>query len=122
MKNAKLYFIVYCFLAIIFSSFGKSTEFFKIKSVKFYSKRPRKGISLYLKTDKLSNLNTNSFLPFLKVTVRTLETTKASNLYAKAYYFDKSRKLIDQTLFPYPVLRETRQSYSMPIFFSKRQE
>lgn len=121
MENPKVYLLTLCFLTAAFSSYaGSALDFFTIQSVKFVDKAPHKGFALYQEIIKLDKTKERgSFLPFLEVTVRTKARTRADTLYAKAYYYDKSRKLIEKTDKPHPVERGTRETYQMPVFFTK---
>lgn len=97
---------------------GHALDFFTIQSVKFVAKPPSHGFALYqvVKPDKTNKPN---FLPFLEVTVKTRETTKSDTLYAKAYYYDKSRKLIEKTDTPSPGGSKAQQPDPMPFYFTK---
>ena len=95
-------------------------DFFTIQSVKFVDKPPHKGFALYQEITKLDKTKEKgSFLPFLEVKVQTKERTRANTLYAKAYYYDRLGKLIEKSNTPHPVERGTRETYSMPVFFTK---
>src|ERR1035437_7686114 len=97
MRNLKIYAIALCFLAVAFTGAGYALDFFTIQSVKFVPKLPRQGFSLYQEDTKADKTKAQVFLPFLEVVVQTKERTRADTLYAKAYYYDKSRKLIEKT-------------------------
>lgn len=121
MGNPKTYALTLCFLTAALSSYaGGALDFFAIQSVKFVDKPPRKGFAIYqeiIKQDKTREKG--SFLPFLEVTVRTKARTKANTLYAKAYYYDRSNKLIEKSDRPHPVERGAQEKYPMPVFFIK---
>lgn len=121
MKKLKIYAFAFCFLSVAFLSYaGGAFDFFTIKSVKFFNKPPQKGFALYQEIITLNKTKEKgSFLPFLEVKVKTKERTRANALYAKAYYYDRSNKLIEKSDTPHPVERDTRQTYPMPVFFTK---
>lgn len=120
MRNPKTYAIAFCFLAIAFPGAGYAIDFFTIKSVKFFDKPPIRGFALYQERMKPDGTKEKvRFLPFLEVTVQTAERTRANTLFAKAYYYDKSGKLIEKSDMPHPVERGARQTYPMPVFFTK---
>lgn len=76
-------------------SMAQSFEFFKILSVK--------------------QAGTN-----LEVVVRTGERTRSDAVYAKVYYYDRERALIDKAEKPTPILRgSAKKPHAMPVFFEK---
>ena len=113
MKNSRVCALVFCFLAALFPGDGQAFDYFTIQSVKFFDKPPRKGFALYQEVAKPDITKEKVFLPFLEVTVQTKERTRADTLCVKTYYYDRSRKLIEETDKPYPT------SGSMPVFFTK---
>ncbi|MFA5343218.1 MAG: hypothetical protein WC381_04560 [Kiritimatiellia bacterium] len=106
-------------LVAAFTATGNTLDFFTIRSVKFVSKPPRQGFALYQEVAKPDKTKAQVFLPFLEVVVQTKERTRADTLYARAYYYDKTRKLIEKTDKPSPGGRRAKQPYSMPVFFNK---
>lgn len=115
----KIYTIAFCLLVAAFTAIGNTLDFFTIRSVKFVPKPPRQGFALYQEITKPDNTKTQMFLPFLEVVVQTKERTRADTLYAKAYYYDKTRKLIEKTDKPYPGGHDAQRPYPMPVFFTK---
>ena len=116
--------LVVSFLGASFAGADQTVDFFTIQSVKFFDKPPKQGSVLYQVPDKgeeakKDDVKKKVFLPFLEVTVKTKERTRADALYAKAYYYDKSRKMIDTDDEPYSVERGTRDPHPMPVFFTK---
>ncbi len=120
MRILKICVLAFCWLATAFPAAGDALDFFTIQSVKFVAKPPKRGFAIYrpgvIKPDKTRE---QVFHPFLEVMVQTKEQTRSDNLYAKAYYYDQSRKFIEKTDKPYPVGHGTQQPYPMPVFFPK---
>ena len=120
MKVSNLCIIAVFFMAIDLLGTDNASDFFTIKSVKFFGKPPPKGFILYKEITKPDKTEGKIFLPFLKVSVRTQEQIKYDSLYAKAYYYDMSRKLVGKNEAPYPVERDDGKPYPMPVFFSRK--
>lgn len=119
MKSFRIYAFAFCFLAVLFPGNGQAFDYFTIQSVKFIDK-PRHGkFALYQEVTNKDVPKEQVFLPFLEVVVQTKERTRADTLYAKAYYYDKFRKLIEKTDKPYPGGHGAKQPYAMPVFFTK---
>lgn len=119
MKQIRTYGIA--FLAMIFAGPCQAQlfDFFKIQSVKFVDKPSRKGDEVYQEIVRPDKTKERVFLPYLEVTVRTGERTRAETVYAKVYYYDRSGKLTEKSDKPFPVIRGSEQPYPMPVFFEK---
>jgi len=119
MKIQQTCLYAICLVVAACPGIGSAADFFTIHSVKFVGKAPRQGFAIYQETIRPDKTTNQVFLPFFEVKVQTEERTKADTLYAKAYYYDKTRKLIEMTDKPYPVERGSRARYPMPVFFPK---
>lgn len=101
------------FFSVFIPGSIQAFDFFTIESVKYFDKPPSKGFAFYQEITKPDKTKEQVFLPFLAVTVRVKERTRADTLCVKIYYYDKSRKMIEQTDKPHPA------GGSMPVFFTK---
>jgi len=98
-------------ITLLTASFVNALDFYQIKSVSFIDKPSRK------QTTKIAAKG--KFVPHFEVNVNAKETVKAEQLFAKAYFYDRNRKLITKQEKPTPVFRDKKQAYTMPVFFKE---
>jgi len=122
MRRFLTYGAVSLLSALAFSGQAQSLDFFKIQSVKFVDKPSRRGDFLYQETVRPDKTQEKVFLPYLEVTVRTGERTRAETVYAKVYFYDRSGKPMEKTDSPIPVMRGSTAPYPMPVFFEKNKD
>jgi hypothetical protein len=106
-------------MSLAIQGMAQTFDFFKIQSVRYVDIPSAKGNAIFSKTFKPDKNNRTVFSPYLEVTVRVGERTRAETVYAKIYYYNKERVLIDKTEKPAPVLRGSANPYAMPVFFEK---
>lgn len=106
-------------ISLAVQGIAQTLDFFKIRSVKYVDTQPTKGGDVFSKTFELDKNNRMVFTPYLEVTVRAGERTRSEMAYAKIYYYNKERVLIDKTEKPTPVLRGSENPHAMPVFFEK---
>ncbi|MDD4017066.1 MAG: hypothetical protein PHV28_03890 [Kiritimatiellae bacterium] len=119
MRKFWTYGAVFLLSGLAFSGQVQSFDFFKIQSVKFVDQPSRKGNILYQEAVRPDKTKERVFLPYLEVTVRIGERTRAETVYAKVYYYDRSGKLTERSDKPFPVARGSSKPYPMPVFFEK---
>jgi len=74
---------------------------------------------MFRNTFKKDKQNKLIFSPYLEVTVRVGERTRGDAVYAKVYYYDKERVLVDKAEKATPVMRASGKPHAMPVFFEK---
>ena len=98
---------------------AQTFDFFKIQSVKYVDAMPVKGGEIFRNTFKKDAQNRMIFSPYLEVAVRVGERTQSGTVYAKVYYYNKDKVLIDKAEKPTPVMRTSEKPHPMPVFFEK---
>jgi len=95
---------------------AKDVSFFSVDEIEFVDK-PRPNSSLIFRENKSKK---HVFFSYLDVAVKTAEKTRSDSVYAKIYYYNEDKKLIEKSEQPYPVLRDCSKSpCSMPIIFER---
>lgn len=122
MKQLRTYRIAFLAMILVWPCQAQVFDFFKILSVKFIDKPSRTTIGHYQEFVRPDKSKEKVFLPYLEVTVRTGERTRAETVYAKVYYYDRSGKLIEKADKPFPVVRGSTKPYPMPACFEKNKD
>lgn len=101
-------------------------EFFEIQRIDHFSKPPRKGPAVYRevpvldKEGKPTKDKQTVFVPCLAVRVVCEDQVKASSTVAKAYFYDRDRKLIDKVEKPSPAGElGARRMHATPVAYPK---
>lgn len=95
-------------LTVLASQSLFARDFFEIRAIQVVREIPKQETASHNGDDEGT---------FLQVAVSTQKRIRSSTVYAKAYYYDQARQLIDKTDAPFPIEREPRQRYAMPVFF-----
>lgn len=96
-----------------------AAAFFTARSVKFHDKAPQRGRYLYEEVTEKGKVVDKTFIPFIEAEVSTEEQVRSDTLYAKAYFYDSKKNLIEKADKPSPVERGAKNLYAMPVFFPK---
>jgi len=123
-----LFLLVFCF------SGAKGDDFFDITHVKFYQNAPSNEPTIYHTVPAVDQnnqpvLDQNNhpvikqvFDPFLQVRVTVKEPVKANAVFAKVYFYDGTKNMIDKVLVPAVVDRGNNQKYDWPVILPKEKE
>lgn len=99
------------------------TYFFSIGKI-FVKNRPSRSDNVEFQIqDGLAKTSQRTFLPHIKVAVQTQEQIYSMHIFAKAYFYDKDKKLIVSMEQPSLVDRNDGTGLSaMPVFFRKNRK
>ena len=109
IKNTRLWPAT--FTLFLYASLVNAFDFFQIKSICYIEKPSHK--------QSINIASGGKFVPHFEVVVTVKKTVKAEQLFAKAYFYDRDRKLITKQEKPTPVFRNRKQAHSMPVFFKE---
>jgi len=119
-KNLMQVFMVMALFPLV-QGIAQTPDFFKIQSVKYVEAPPPGEDDIFSRTPEMERKDGLAVSPYLEVTVSAGERTRAQDVYAKVYYYNKDRVQIGRSDRPTPVLRDFASPYSMPVFFEKDQ-
>lgn len=115
---------IFAVFALVLSS-ALGGEFYEVQKIEYLAKAPQKGMAVYIdvpirdNAGKATKIVTSVFVPCLAVRVVTEEQVKASNTFAKVYFYDGRGKLIEKVDAPSSVARGRRNRHAKPVFFPK---
>lgn len=107
-------------LTLIFSSVILHGNSISIDSIKFHKEKNSKGIKITsVEKDEAGN-NQIILVPFIEISISTKRQICFTSIcYAKAYFFNSSKQLVECLSAPAMVERPSKGTYSTPAFFKK---
>ena len=107
-------------LTLIFSSVILHGNSISIDSIKYHKERNSKGIKITaVEKDEVGN-NKIILVPFIEISISTKRQICFTSIsYAKAYFFNSSKQLVECISAPAMVERPSKGAYSTPAFFKK---
>ncbi len=110
-------------LVVLGMGHAHAANFFTIQRIEYHQRAPRKGPAIFNTVEKegldKKIIREQVFVPCVEVDILVQEQTKAADVFAKAYFYDKSGNLIEKVAKPVQVRRGKDGQYALPIFLPK---